>query len=256
MITFLWSLVATIIVSLISLIGVFFIRFKGKTMQRVVLFLVYMSIGALFGDTFIHLLPESYATIQPSTYVAYGIIGGLLIFFLLEKILKWRHSHNVTETHHDDHVDLPGIEPFAYSVIFGDALHNFIDGLLIAASFIIDVRTGIATTVAVIAHEIPQELGNYAALLHAGMRRSQALLWNFLSALTAIIGALIPFILSGNHEKFVQFLLPITAGGFIYVAGTDLLPELKDRTRLRDTLAQVSAIIIGVGIMALFLLLE
>lgn len=249
------SLIATVIVSLISLIGVFTIRFKGKTMKRVLLFLVYMSVGALFGDTFIHLLPEAYND-SPKLLVAYGIVGGILLFFSLEKILQWRHSHEVDEPQHPHHQEANGIEPYAYTIIFGDALHNFIDGLLIAASFLINPTTGIATTIAVIAHEIPQEFGNYAILLHTGMRRGQALLWNFLSALTAIVGALIPFIFISSHMELVNFLLPITAGGFIYIAGSDLLPELKEHTRLRDTLAQVLAIVFGVLIMASLLLLE
>ncbi len=249
------SLLATFIVSLISLIGVFTIRFKGKAMQRVVLFLVYMSVGALFGDTFIHLLPEAYQN-ESKLLTAFGIIGGLLLFFVLEKILKWRHSHEVDNPHHPEHREAKGIEPYAYTIIFGDALHNFIDGLLIAASFLINPTTGIATTIAVIAHEIPQEFGNYAILLHTGMRRGQALLWNFLSALTAIVGALIPFIFVANHEALIAYLLPITAGGFIYIAGSDLLPELKEHTRLRDTIAQVLAISFGVLIMASLLLLE
>ncbi len=249
------SLVATFIVSLISLIGVFTIRFKGKTMRRVVLFLVYMSVGALFGDTFIHLLPEAYSHAE-HLQTASGIVGGILLFFILEKILQWRHSHEVDEPQHPHHQEAKGIEPYAYTIIFGDALHNFIDGLLIAASFLINPTTGIATTIAVIAHEIPQEFGNFAILLHTGMRRGQALLWNFLSALTAIIGAFIPFIFISNHEALVATLLPITAGGFIYIAGSDLLPELKEHTRLRDTLAQVLAITFGVLIMAALLLLE
>ena len=249
------SLLATIIISLISLIGVFTIRFKGKAMRRVVLFLVYMSVGALFGDTFIHLLPEAY--LEGSKIVtALSVIGGILLFFVLEKILKWRHSHEVDDPQHPHHQEANGIEPYAYTIIAGDALHNFIDGLLIAASFLINPTTGIATTIAVIAHEIPQEFGNFAILLHTGMRRGQALMWNFLSALTAIIGALIPFIFLSNHETLVNYLLPITAGGFIYIAGSDLLPELKNHTKLRDTLAQVSAIIFGVLIMASLLLLE
>ncbi|MFH0873881.1 MAG: ZIP family metal transporter [Candidatus Komeilibacteria bacterium] len=249
------SLLATVIVSLISLIGVLTIRFKGKTMKRVVLFLVYMSVGALFGDTFIHLLPEAYAN-NPRSLTSLAIIGGLLLFFILEKILKWRHSHEVDEPHHPQHQNTPGIEPYAYTVIAGDALHNFIDGLLIAASFLINPTTGIATTIAVVAHEIPQEFGDYAILLHTGMRRGQALLWNFLSALTAIIGSFIPFIFVGQQESFVALLIPITAGGFIYIAGSDLLPELKKQTRLRDTLAQVFAILSGVVIMLVLLLLE
>jgi len=250
------SLLATIIVSLISLIGVLTIRFKGKTMKRVVLFLVYMSIGALLGDTFIHLLPEAYETASSGTSVAYGVIGGLLMFFILEKVLNWHHSHELDNHQHPHHKEQAGIEPYAWTIIFGDALHNFIDGLLIATSFLINPTTGIATTVAVIAHEIPQELGNYAILLHTGMRRVQALWWNFLSSLAAIVGAIIPFLFIFNHEEIIKILLPITAGGFIYIAGTDLLPELKEHNRLRDTIAQVGAIMLGVLIMAGLLLLE
>lgn len=250
------ALVATTIVSLLSLLGVLTIPFRDKHVRKVVPFLVYLAVGSLFGDSFIHLLPQAYAKISSTLIAALGVILGLLLFFILEKLLSWRHHHDLTDTSHPHHKETPGIEPYAYVVLAGDGLHNFIDGLLIAASYIISPALGLATTIAVVAHEIPEELSHFAILIHTGMNKTQALLWNFISALTAILGALVPFLLINTNESFINFLLPVTAGGFIYIAGTDLLPELKTHIRLQDTALQMTAIILGVGIMVILFFLE
>ncbi|MCX6814454.1 MAG: ZIP family metal transporter [Candidatus Aenigmarchaeota archaeon] len=181
--TWLYSLASVIIVSLISLIGVSTLALKDSTLRKILLYFVSFSAGALLGDAFIHLLPdavESGFTVQ----ISLAILFGILFSFVVEKVVHWRHCHMPVSKDHP--------HTFAYMNLFGDGVHNFIDGLIIGASYIASIPVGIATTLAVIFHEIPQEIGDFGVLLHGGFGKRKALFMNFLTALTAVLGLLLP----------------------------------------------------------------
>jgi len=207
-------LLATFIVSLISLIGIFFIGMKQDTLTKAIKYLVSFAVGGLLGGAFFHLLPESMASGEPSMFIY--VLSGIMIFFLIEKFLHWRHCH---KGHCDAHT-------FTYLNLIGDGIHNFIDGMIIAASFVTDMRLGVITTLAVAAHEIPQEIGDFGILVYGGFSKSKALLFNLLSALTAMAGAVIAYFSFNQIVWLKGFLIPFTAGGFLYIALVDLIPEL------------------------------
>lgn len=247
MITF-YTLVSVLIVSLISFVGVVTLVLKKDLLRKSVFVLVSLAVGALLGDVFVHIIPETYEELGNPTLISFLLIGGILIFFILEKILHWHHH---TSEHAEEHP-----HPIGKMILVGDGVHNFIDGLIVAASYLVSVEIGIATTIAVILHEIPQEIGNFGVLIHAGYSNAKALWYNFLSALTAVAGAIIALVLGGVTERFALWLLPLTAGGFIYIALSDLIPELHKDKRIGQGVIQVIAIVIGVAAMAALLALE
>ena len=230
------------------MIGIISLSIKISKLKTILIYLISFSAGALLGDTFIHLLPEIIENTGYTLYSAIYLLSGITIFFILEKIIHWQHCHMPINHEH--------IHPFAYMNLVGDALHNFIDGLIIAASYIASIPVGIATTIAVILHEIPQEIGDFGVLLHGGFTKAKALGINFLTGLTAIFGALIVFWLGGFIEGIQEFLIPFAAGGFIYIASSDLIPELHKETEIRRSIGQIISFILGIGIMAVLLLLE
>lgn len=243
---YIYALVSTVMVSLVSLVGVFTLSLNEAFIRKYVFFFVSLAVGALLGDAFIHLIPEA---IAQSTYAGILVIFGIFIFFILEKFLHWHH--------HEDDTDEFHIHPVGKLVLFSDAIHNFIDGIVIGVSFLISIPVGIATTIAVILHEIPQEMGDFAVLLHAGYSRKQALWLNFLSALTAVFGTLLAFIVGHQGEKFVAWILPIAAGGFIYIAVADLIPELHKRTTsITHSILQFLILTLGVVLMFSLTFLE
>lgn len=244
----LYSLISVVLVSLISLIGVALLGIKADRLKKGLIYLISFAAGALLGDTFIHLLPEIAEegfTLSISLYVLLGIA----IFFVLEKGIHWQHCHEpISEKH---------IHPFAYTNLIGDGLHNFIDGAIIAASYLISVPVGVATTIAVLLHEIPQEIGDFGVLLHAGFSKGKALFVNFLSALTAIIGAILVLWAGSSVEHLEKILIPIAAGGFLYIASSDLIPELhKHSSNFSKSLIQFLCFLLGIAVMAALLLLE
>ena len=202
-----WILASTFLVSLISLVGIFTLAMKDNLLHKILFCLIGFSAGALIGSAFLHILPEALQK-SNSTNVFYYLILGIILFFLMERYLHWRHCHDK-----DCH-----IHSFTYLNLFGEAFHNFIDGLAIAASFVISIKLGITTTLAIISHEIPKELGNFGVLIYGGFSRKKALLYNFISALMAIIGALTGYFISDFAQGFSNFIMPLTAGGFIYIA--------------------------------------
>lgn len=243
----LYSIGSVLLVSLISLIGIFTLGIKQNRLKTILIYLISFSAGALFGDAFIHLLPE---IIEEGFTIMSGvlILAGILTFFILEKFVHWQHCHMpVCETH---------IHPFAYMNLVGDSLHNFIDGLVIAASYIVSFPVGIATTLAVLLHEIPQEIGDFGVMLHGGFSRIKALALNFLTALTAIIGVIIGLVLNNIVPNLKLIVLPIAIGGFIYIAGSDLIPELHKETNIKRSIIQIITFILGVLIMLSLLWLE
>jgi zinc and cadmium transporter len=233
-------LLATFIVSLISLIGIFFIGMKQDTLTKIIKYLVSFAVGGLLGGAFFHLLPESMESGNPSLFVY--VLSGIMIFFLIEKFLHWRHCHK-------GHCD---VHTFTYLNLIGDGIHNFIDGMIIAASFVTDMRLGVITTLAVAAHEIPQEIGDFGILVYGGFSKFKALLFNLLSALTAMAGAVIAYFSFNQIVWLKGFLIPFTAGGFLYIALVDLIPELHKEAG-KDNIALQFITMIG-GILLMWLL--
>lgn len=248
MTAFLFGLIAVLAISLVSFTGVFMLSIQESRLKSLLLYFVSFAAGAMFGDVFLHIFPEMIEegifTLQSSITILIGII----VSFILEKIIHWRHCHLPFDKQH--------VHRFAYMNLFGDALHNFIDGLIIGASFIAGLPVGIATTIAVILHEIPQEVGDFAVLIHGGVKRTKALLLNFFTALTAVGGLIIAFLLQNIVEDMNAFLLSFAAGSFIYIAGSDLIPELHKEDSIKKGLIQLSIFIAGILVMASLLLLE
>ncbi len=250
-IPFIYSLASVLIISLISLIGVFTLSLKDTTTKKYIFVFVSLALGALLGDSFIHLIPEAIEETGNITTVSLFVIIGIFIFFILEKFLHWHHHQDDSEKH---------IKPVGKMILVSDGFHNFLDGVIIGASYLISLPVGIATTIAVLIHEIPQEIGDYGVLLHAGYSKSKALLLNFISALISIVGVILIFLLGESLEEKLVWFLPIAAGGFIYIALSDLIPELhnhdESKSDLKKTLLQIFVAGIGVVLMYLMLFLE
>lgn len=254
LLTYIYSIASVVIVSFISLIGVFTLSIKEAALRRNIFLLVSLAVGALLGDAFIHLIPEAFeaaanSTSTNPTFVSLAIIAGILIFFVIEKFLHWHH-HAAGEHDHET------IHPTGKMILISDGVHNFIDGLIIGASFLVSVEVGIATTLAVILHEIPQEIGDFGVLLHSGFSKAKALWFNFLSALTSVVGVLVALLIGGASDLLTIWLIPVAAGGFIYIAMSDLIPELHKTKQPHQSLMQFVAVIIGVGAMLLLLAVE
>jgi len=228
--------------------GALTLPFSKETLNKIVFFLVSFATGALFGDAFIHLLPDAVEKSGFTLTVSLSLIAGILIFFVLEKIICWRHCHIETSEKHP--------HPFAWMNLIGDAFHNSIDGMVIAGSYLAGPTIGFATTLAVVFHEIPQEIGDYGVLIHGGFDRIRALFMNFLVQLTSILGAILILTLSFKIESLNAFLVPFTAGGFIYIAGSDLIPELHKETKIANSLFQLLSLSLGIGLMLLLLLVK
>jgi zinc and cadmium transporter len=246
--TWLAAIASVVLVSLISLIGLAVIVVQPQRLQRALFVLVSLAAGSMFGDVFIHLLPEAYAQSGVPVATALTVLAGIFAFFILEKLLRWRHEHVI-----DAHMH---IQPVGYLNLVADGIHNFIDGMLIGASYSASLPIGIATTTAVILHEIPQEIGDFGVLLQAGFSTPRALLFNLLSASLAIVGTLVIFLASANTASFAGVMLPLTAGSFIYMAGSDLLPELHKELTPAKSVIQLVAMGVGVCLMLLVATLE
>ncbi len=251
-IEYLYALAGVVIVSLLSLVGVFMLLVKEERLRQVLFVMVALSVGALFGDAMIHLLPESFKDSANPTVTSLYILLGVMIFFVLEKFLHWKHHHHVED---EEGCDV-AIEPVGYLSLISDGLHNFIDGVVIGVSFIVSIPIGIASTLAIILHEIPHEVGNISLLLHAGFSRGKALFYNFISALFAVLGTLVALSLGQGSVGLTQIALPLAAGGFIYIAGSDLVPELHKITDPKKSAVQFLAIVVGIALMMLLLLID
>ena len=242
-----YTFISVLIVSLISLLGIVFLLRKNF-FKKISLFLVSFAAGALFGDAFIHLLPEAFEKMSSKFAVSLYIIFGVLAFFALEKFIRWRHCHIPSDREH--------VHPFVMTNLLGDTIHNFTDGVLIGASFLVSFPIGLSTALAVILHEIPQEIGDFSIFLQGGLTPKKALFYNFLSALAAFFGAIGALLAGARIQGFSLALLPFAAGGFLYIAGSDLIPELHHETKISTSLGQFASIVLGVGTMALLLALE
>jgi zinc and cadmium transporter len=246
--TWLYTIFSVFAVSLIAFVGLFTISIQLDRLKKILLFLVSFAAGALLGDAFLHLLPEAIDKNYPSLNLALFILLGMVIFFILEKIIHWYHCHIPTSEEHPHPVGLMNL--------VGDGLHNFIDGAIIAGSYLISPALGLATTLAVILHEIPQEMGDFGILIHAGYSRGRALFYNFLSALTAVLGAALTIMIGLRISNITELLIPITIGSFIYIATADLIPELKKETALGKSFLQLISLLLGIGLMWVFVLME
>jgi len=244
----LYSLVSVLIVSLISLLGVFALGIAVEKLRKVLIYLISFSAGALFGDAFIHLFPEIIKNGGFGVMSAIYILIGILMFFVLEKVICWQHCHMpITKTH---------VHTFAYMNLVGDSLHNFIDGLIIAGGYLASIPVGIATTIAVVLHEIPQEIGDFGILIHGGFSKRRAIFLNFVTALVAVLGAIVALLLSEYIPNIQRILLPLAIGGFLYIAGSDLIPELHKETKIWISIGQIITFVLGILIMLALLLLE
>lgn len=245
--TFIITLASVIAVSLVSLVGLFLIPVSTIAGKRMFAFLISFSAGALLGDVFIHLLPELAEEGELTMQVSLYILVAILLFFFMEKYLYWHHHHGEGDEHeHATH-------PFVYNILVGDFIHNFIDGLIIAGAYQLDIRLGLATTIAVLVHEIPQEIGDFGALVYGGFTKAKALLFNFISGLGAVLGAILAFALVGV-EEFLPILIAFGAGSFIYIATADLFPQIHKENSKSATYAV--GLILGVVAMAALLLFE
>src|SRR6185369_10484474 len=213
-----YTFLSVAVVSLISFAGVFTLGLREEILRKYIFLFISLAVGALLGDAFIHIIPEAIAESASPHLASVLVICGVIFFFIFEKFLHWHHHENDTEKNH--------LHPMGKLILFSDAVHNFIDGIIIGASFLTSIPIGIATTLAVILHEIPQEIGDFAVLIHSGYTKTRALWLNFLSALSAVLGAAVFFIFGNVAEMPASWLLPIAAGGFIYIAIADLIPEL------------------------------
>jgi len=231
-------LASVTIVSLVSFIGILFVGLKEAIMGRILMALVGFASGSLIGAAFFDLIPEAAETGQA---IWIYIVAGILFFFVMEKFLYWRHCHDENCQVHN----------FAYLNLVGDGIHNFVDGMLIAASFLVSASLGLTTSLAVVFHEIPQELGDFGILLYGGLGKKKALTYNFLSAITAVVGALVTYLLveGSKAQILAELLVPFAAGGFIYIAATDLMPELHKRTQAKESLVQFLTLLIGIVLM-------
>jgi len=233
-----WILGSVIVVSLISLVGVVTLSLTDNVLKKLLFLLVAFSAGAMLGGAFIHLLPEALEK-SSSLFVFLFVLVGFSLFFILEKLLFWRHCHE-GKCH---------IHTFTYMNLMGDAVHNFIDGMIIAATYLVSIPLGIITTVAIIAHEIPQEISDFGVLVYGGFKKTKALFANFMVALTAVLGAIFGYLLSSSIEGSNSFLIPFAAGGFIYIAASDLVPELHKEKDIKKSYVSFIVFLLGILLM-------
>jgi zinc and cadmium transporter len=237
MMNFFWAITASIVVSLISLIGIFALLLKEKFLDRILVLLIGFSAGGLIGGAFLHILPEALEEYQDPPRIFFYVIIGFLSFFVLERYFHWRHCHKGTKC---------DIHAFTYLNLVGDGIHNFTDGLVIGASFFVSIHFGIVTTLVIIFHEIPQEIGDFGVLVYGGFSKSKALFYNFLTALSCVLGTAIGYPLSEYVKGFSMYLLPLVAGGFIYVASCDLIPEIHKQVSIRKVTLSIVAFVCGI----------
>lgn len=242
-----YTIISVVAVSLISLIGLATLSLSPARVRKLVVLLVGLSAGTLLGDALLHLMPEAVSLSNNSFSVWISLLAGMFAFFVLEKVIHWRHCHHETSSHHS--------HPVGIMNLIGDTVHNFLDGAIIAGSYMVNPILGLTTTLAVISHEIPHEMGNFGILLYAGYTRKKALMLNFLTALAAILGAATTLIIGPQINSFNHMIVPLTAGGFLYIASSDLIPEMKEHDTDKQNILQFSSFIFGLLLMLAFKLL-
>lgn len=258
-----YSLASVACISLLSLVCLSLIALHEPLLRRSTPAMMSLAVGAMLGDAFLHLLPELYGKPHSEDRIALGILSGLFLFYLLELLVRRHHTHRHTPAHdagshaaHDPPASDHRIAPVGYVSLIAGSLHNFMDGVLIAASYMTSFKVGLATTVAIILHELPHEIGGFGVLLHAGSTRAKALLFNFLTGCLALAGAVASLLVGSLIADLPAVTLPLTTGGFIYIAASSLLPELARHTRFADIITQSGGILIGILVMLLLTFVE
>jgi zinc and cadmium transporter len=250
-----YTIVSVSIVSIASLIGVIALAITKRNLDKILFIMVSFSSGTLLGGAFFHLIPEAVekeGAFSPT--ITMLILSGMAIFFFVDKIIHWNHHHNNPTLAHTKETRSPVM---AYLNLIGDGMHNFLDGLVIAGSYMVSIPTGIATSLAVIIHEIPQELADFGVLVFAGLSKKKALLFNFLSACVSFLGVGVAFLLADKTDMFVQITLPLTAGAFIYISGYNIIPELIEKNkRVESLVAPLLSMLLGILMMYGLLFLE
>ena len=260
------ALLSVLAISLASLAGALTLSLGRQRLERTIFLLVAFAVGAMLGGALLHLIPESYEALGDGPATGLLVLAGVLAFFVLEKFLHWRHQHGAPEAlegatgHAHGHVHRGHghgeAAPFALVNLVGSVAHNLIDGAIVAAAYLVSIQTGLVTTLAVMLHEIPQEIGNFGVLVYGGYPPRRALLYNFAAGLAGLVGAALVLTIGAEVEGLADWLLPITAGAFLYIAGSDLIPELNRRHSYPATKAvgQLVMMLLGIGVMALPLL--
>ena len=248
-----WIIIFSLLGGVLSvMVAASFLLLPEKVRSRLVPYLVSFAIGSLLGAAFLGLLPHALMApgVEDFHPIFLAVLLGLLSFFVLEKLVLWRHCHSDHCEAHTPHTHDHGKAASGWMILIGDGLHNFVDGVLIAAAFLTDIHLGIVTALAIAAHEIPQEVGDFVVLLHSGFSRAKALLYNVLSSLTTIVGALLAYWSLGDMQGVLPYVLAVAASSFIYIAVADLIPGLHKRAEARATLEQV--VLIGAGVLLIY----
>lgn len=235
-----WIVVSGLLMTVIAMVGSVTLLLRPETLERLMLPLVALAAGSLLGGAFFHMIPAAAREIEVTLTLSIAVVAGFLVFFMLEQLLHWHHCHRA---------DSDCKQPLTYLVLIGDGLHNFLGGLAIAGTFLIDIRLGIMSWLAAAAHEIPQELGDFGVLVHGGWSRRNALLFNALSGLTFLAGGLLAYWLSFQID--VSLLIPFAAGNFIYIAASDLVPEVNKHHGVRRNVIHLLAFVAGLSLMLL-----
>lgn len=238
-------ILATTAITLCVWVTLPLLMLKKDLLKRITLFLVALSAGSFMGGAFLHILPEATENLEAEKLFGIVLIS-FVSFFLLEKLLHWRHCHKGECSVHS----------FGYMNLVGDSVHNFIDGLIIASTFMIDPKLGLITTFAIALHEIPQEVGDFGVLIHAGFKRKKALIINYLVALMVVFGGITGYIISSKLESALPMLLPLAAGGFIYIASSDLMPEIRNETNFKKSILSLLFFLLGILLMLALTFLE
>lgn len=244
----LYAVLSVFLVGLISLGGAAFLFFKEKNLKNLLIHFVGFSTGAIFGDVFIHIFPQIAKETGFTFIISLFVLGGIILGFLTEKIICWRHCHVPVSTTH--------VHTFAVMNIVGDVVHNLIDGMIIGASYLTGISVGLATTFAVVFHEIPHELGNFGVLLHGGFTKQKAFVYNFATAMVAVVGTIGVLIFGSFLQNAAIYLTALAAGNFIYIAGSDLIPELHKDESPKSGLVQLVFLLLGIFVMSTLLLFE
>ncbi|MDY6776516.1 MAG: ZIP family metal transporter [Candidatus Nanohaloarchaea archaeon] len=234
-----------LVLSLLAFVGVLGMGMREELLREIVFVLVSFAAGAMFGGAFLHLIPKTAALYGFTSSSGLVLLGGIFVFLIVDTFIHWHH-HHFREGECEECV-----EPVTYTILFGDVFHNLVDGIVIAAAYMSGFSVGLAATLAVALHKLPKELGDFGVLVHGGLSVRRAVTYNFLASLVALFGAAAAVIATGRIAGFEAFLLPFAAGSFVYIAGTDLLPEFKEESEIRKAAIQTVSFLTGIGVMYL-----
>ncbi len=253
---FFYILISTFLISLISFVGAVIFFLREEFLNKILLILVSFASGSMLGSAFLHSIPEAIEEVGSERTSLFKIflfvILGFCAFFIFENFIKWHHHHvkSHQELGQDPRPDAR-FKHFSYLILISDGIHNFMDGLIVAGSFVVSIPLGMVTSLAVALHEIPQEMGDFGVLIHSGFKKAQALLLNFLSAIFAILGGITGFLLAERIGEAIIFILPLAAGSFIYISCSDLIPEIKHKASLQESLTNFLVFLSGIAMMFL-----